>query len=113
MSVPVTAEAVAPVPAEPSAAAQPVCEVVRAARPWMSVREPSDNEDEDDEKKSRGKYRCGRCGAPKAGHVCPLESRSVRRRVDRSAADVRDHTRRGSSRARGRADESCRRRLTP
>ena len=41
-----------------------------------------DNEgdgDDDEKEKSRGKYRCGRCGAPKAGHVCPLESRSVRR----------------------------------
>ena len=65
---------------DPPSAPQP--EVVRAARPWTSVRELSDNEgdgDDDEKEKSRGKYRCGRCGAPKAGHVCPLESRSVRR----------------------------------
>ena len=59
---------------------------IRKAGVWKSVREPSEDEfsdDDDEDRKGRGKYRCGRCGAPKAGHNCPLESRSVRRSVAR------------------------------
>jgi hypothetical protein len=32
-----------------------------------------------DDDKGRGSYKCGRCGVPKKGHVCPYQPKVKRR----------------------------------
>lgn len=42
-----------------------------------------------DKDKGRGSYRCGRCGAPKKGHVCPYQPK-LKRRPDEPPPEVRN-----------------------
>jgi len=39
--------------------------------------------------KGRGSYRCGRCGAPKKGHVCPYQPK-LKRRPDEPPPEMRN-----------------------
>mmetsp|Transcript_4311 Transcript_4311/g.6725 ORF Transcript_4311/g.6725 Transcript_4311/m.6725 type:complete len:393 (-) Transcript_4311:212-1390(-) len=42
-----------------------------------------------DKDKGRGSYRCGRCGAPKKGHVCPYQPK-LKRRPDEPPPEMRN-----------------------
>jgi len=42
-----------------------------------------------DRDRGRGSYRCGRCGAPKKGHVCPYQS-IVKRRSDEATPQLKN-----------------------
>ena len=39
--------------------------------------------------KGRGSYKCGRCGVPKKGHVCPYQPK-VKRRADEPPPETRN-----------------------
>jgi hypothetical protein len=39
--------------------------------------------------KGRGSYKCGRCGVPKKGHVCPYQPK-LKRRPDEPTPDTRN-----------------------
>jgi len=42
-----------------------------------------------EKEKGRGSYRCGRCGAPKKGHVCPYQPK-LKRRPDEPPPEMRN-----------------------
>lgn len=42
-----------------------------------------------DKDKGRGSYRCGRCGAPKKGHICPYQPK-LKRRPDEPPPEMRN-----------------------
>ena len=55
---------------------------------YMS-REEKRSRAELDKEKGRGSYRCGRCGAPKKGHVCPYQPK-LKRRPDEPPPEMRN-----------------------
>lgn len=42
----------------------------------------------EEEEKGRGSYRCGRCGVPKKGHICPYQPK-LKRRPDEAPPETR------------------------
>ena len=53
------------------------------------TREEKRNRAELEKEKGRGSYRCGRCGAPKKGHVCPYQPK-LKRRPDEPPPEMRN-----------------------
>lgn len=53
------------------------------------TREEKKNRAELEKEKGRGSYRCGRCGAPKKGHVCPYQPK-LKRRPDEPPPEMRN-----------------------
>jgi hypothetical protein len=53
------------------------------------TREEKKNRAELEKEKGRGSYRCGRCGAPKKGHVCPDQPK-LKRRPDEPPPEMRN-----------------------
>lgn len=41
-----------------------------------------------EDEKGRGSYKCGRCGVPKKGHVCPYQPK-VKRRPDEPVPEMK------------------------
>lgn len=39
--------------------------------------------------KGRGSYKCGKCGVPKKGHICPYQPK-IRRRTDEDPPELRN-----------------------
>jgi len=55
----------------------------------MYVRDDKSKLSQADRDKGRGSYRCGRCGAPKKGHVCPYQPK-LKRRPDEPPPEMRN-----------------------
>lgn len=56
---------------------------------YMGRDDKSKNSMMSDKDKGRGSYRCGRCGAPKKGHVCPYQPK-LKRRPDEPPPEMRN-----------------------
>jgi hypothetical protein len=49
----------------------------------------ADDKDSKDKDKGRGKYVCGKCGAPKKGHNCPYQPK-LKRRPDEPLPEMKN-----------------------
>jgi len=75
-------------PNEGSMSGMMICEDVGPGGMDMAAQREKEMSDRE---KGRGSYRCGKCGAPKKGHVCPYQPK-FKRRPDEPAPETRNAT---------------------
>lgn len=55
----------------------------------MGMEDTSSRKEDKDSEKGRGSYRCGKCGVPKKGHICPYQPK-FKRRPDEPPPETRN-----------------------